>query len=147
MSNNAISSGALVLGLIDGEYKLALAREADKGHDAWVIPKGHVEPSEKLAEAALREVTEETGLTDISIIAKLGQIERSSIEKSGEKVWKVIHIYLAVCMNPPAELTPTDQTISEAGWLSIDDAVAAIPFQEDAAFVAKHLEPLVCRSR
>ncbi|MGH3820933.1 MAG: NUDIX domain-containing protein, partial [Pseudonocardiaceae bacterium] len=29
----------------------------------WMLPGGHVEPDENPAEAALREVTEETGLT------------------------------------------------------------------------------------
>ena len=39
------------------------------GH--WDIPKGKVEIGEKLEEAALREVTEETGIKDIKIIDEL----------------------------------------------------------------------------
>ena len=39
------------------------------GH--WDIPKGKVEMGEKLEEAALREVTEETGIKDIKIIDDL----------------------------------------------------------------------------
>lgn len=37
------------------------------------LPKGHVEAGETLAEAALREVSEESGYIDLEIVADLGQ--------------------------------------------------------------------------
>ena len=36
------------------------------------FPKGHVEEGETFEQAAIREVTEETGLTELKIIKKLG---------------------------------------------------------------------------
>jgi len=36
------------------------------------LPKGHVEPGEEPAEAALREVREEAGYADLAILADLG---------------------------------------------------------------------------
>lgn len=46
-----------------------LLGERLKGHGAgnWMIPGGHVEFGETFEEAALREATEESGLTDLEI--------------------------------------------------------------------------------
>src|SRR5688572_13984023 len=43
----------------------------------WDLPKGKQDPGETLAQTALREVREETGLTDLKIIEKLNNGYRS----------------------------------------------------------------------
>ncbi|GAB7039953.1 MULTISPECIES: NUDIX hydrolase [Catenuloplanes] len=43
-----------------GEWRIGLIRHPRFGR--WMLPGGHVEPAENPAEAALREVREETGL-------------------------------------------------------------------------------------
>jgi ADP-ribose pyrophosphatase YjhB (NUDIX family) len=108
-----------------------------------VIPKGHVEEGERPVDAARREVAEETGIADFEVLAYLGEIRRQSIEKSGERVLKTIHIFLGYTSDPPLELTPTDPDVEAAAWLSPSEAVEAIPFEEDAAFVRRHLGPLI----
>ena len=49
-----------VFGLVEGRYCLGLVFHPRLG--VWIPPGGHVEPDETPAEAAVREVTEETGL-------------------------------------------------------------------------------------
>jgi 8-oxo-dGTP pyrophosphatase MutT (NUDIX family) len=41
----------------------------------WGLPKGHLEPGEAAADAALREVAEETGLTDLVLRAPIQEID------------------------------------------------------------------------
>ena len=41
----------------------------------WGLPKGHLEAGEAAAEAALREVAEETGLTDLVLRAPIQEID------------------------------------------------------------------------
>ena len=53
-----------------GDHVLLLIRPA---RDEVRLPKGHVEADETLEEAALREVREETGYTDIEVLAFLGK--------------------------------------------------------------------------
>ena len=44
-------------------------------YDKWGLPKGHAENGEALHETALREVCEETGLTDLELGPELGTID------------------------------------------------------------------------
>lgn len=53
------SAGAVLYTVIDGERRYVLVREKN---GSYGLPKGHVEPGETLAETALREVREETGV-------------------------------------------------------------------------------------
>ncbi|HKG70133.1 MAG TPA: NUDIX domain-containing protein [Segetibacter sp.] len=41
----------------------------------WVLPKGHIKSSETEAEAAIREVKEESGMK-VSIVSRIGNAER-----------------------------------------------------------------------
>ena len=50
----------------------------------WDFPKGLVEPGEEPLEAALREVTEETGLRDLSL--PWGEVWRETEPYAGGKV-------------------------------------------------------------
>jgi 8-oxo-dGTP diphosphatase len=51
----------IALGLLRSEDSILLVKEAYGGH-FWTLPGGIVEPGETFAEAAVREVREETGL-------------------------------------------------------------------------------------
>lgn len=55
------SSGSVILRKIDGEWHALLLR----AWSHWDFPKGNVEPGETLMDAALREVNEETGISDL----------------------------------------------------------------------------------
>jgi 8-oxo-dGTP pyrophosphatase MutT (NUDIX family) len=46
----------------DGDNPSYLVITAKKNPHHWVLPKGHIDPGDTLAEAALREVQEETGV-------------------------------------------------------------------------------------
>lgn len=56
---NAISCGGVVV--VQGKI-LLLYKYHKRKYDAWVLPKGTVEPGEKYNETALREVFEESGV-------------------------------------------------------------------------------------
>ena len=50
-----------VSGVIFNRNKQVLLCKSPKWNDQWVIPGGHVEYGEKLEEALIREMKEETG--------------------------------------------------------------------------------------
>lgn len=64
------------------------------------FPKGHVEQGETLEQTAIREVTEETGLTELKIAKKLGLYSKIATERDGTFVAKDIHMYLIESNKP-----------------------------------------------
>jgi 8-oxo-dGTP pyrophosphatase MutT (NUDIX family) len=138
----ATSAGAIVLAEIDNRIKMALAREPEHGDNAWVIPKGHVEAGETLEETALREVSEEIGLTKVQLIKYLGTIIRQSVEDSGEVVKKTIHLYLAFALDTVNEAI-NDESCTDIGWFEPKEAIKVVPFKEDAAFIAEQFKPMM----
>ena len=54
-----VAVGAVI---VQDERLLLVQRANDPGAGRWAVPGGHVEPGETRAEAARREVLEETGL-------------------------------------------------------------------------------------
>jgi 8-oxo-dGTP pyrophosphatase MutT (NUDIX family) len=68
------SAGGIVIDT-SGQRVLTLVRPKRLGPDGLPevrLPKGHIEPSESRQQAALREVEEEAGLSDLDIVADLG---------------------------------------------------------------------------
>jgi 8-oxo-dGTP pyrophosphatase MutT (NUDIX family) len=93
----ATSAGAIILREVDGELRIGLAHH-DRPEKTWVLPKGHVEAGETIEQAALREIYEETGLTQVQLLTHLGSLMRESIRKNGEIEQKTIHYYLAYAL-------------------------------------------------
>ena len=87
--------------------------------DKWDFPKGKVEAGEQYAEAAIREVEEETGLKDIT----LGEPLPSTFppyELRGEPILKETHWYAMRAHSQ--SLTPqTVEDITEAVWVPFEE--------------------------
>jgi ADP-ribose pyrophosphatase YjhB (NUDIX family) len=77
-------------GIVLGESG-TIALVWSKHSQAWLFPKGHVEPNETNEEAARREIEEETGLSDLEYLDELGTIERPGANGRNSKS---IHMYL-----------------------------------------------------
>ena len=59
--------------LINAENKVFVGRRADspRSSNAWQMPQGGIDEGEDVIQAALRELEEEVGTSDIAIIAQL----------------------------------------------------------------------------
>ena len=92
---------------------------------SWLFPKGHIEDGETDEDAAIREIIEETGLTNLEYIDDLGEFFRPGVSTESETFEdKEIHMFL-FATPPHSVLTPTLE-ITEARW---------IPFREVAEFL------------
>jgi len=81
----------------------------------WDLPKGKIEKNETPAEAALREVSEETGLNGQSIIAELPSTYHI-YEYKGKRIFKRTFWY-AMQYNGNQTLVPQlEEEITEAAW-------------------------------
>jgi 8-oxo-dGTP pyrophosphatase MutT (NUDIX family) len=83
------SAGGVVARVENGRVLIALVGE--KGLSQYVLPKGHVEAGETLEQAAVREIEEEAGFTQLTLLGPLGIKERLDFDK---RAWKKTHYFL-----------------------------------------------------
>ena len=92
----------------------------------WGLPKGHIEGGETPAQAAVREVREETGLADVVVLAPLPTIDWYFRDR-GRLVHKFCHFFLIECGNGEP-IPQLDEGISECVWRRMPDALTTVTY-------------------
>ena len=111
----SISAGGVVVRQNGEQIYVALTVESSR--PGYVLPKGRLEAGETILEAAHREIEEEAGLSDLTLVTKLGVEERLSLEKVA---WKKVHYFLFTTSQ--VEGKPTDmEKHHELHWFSLDE--------------------------
>ena len=117
-------------------------RDQPVRREAWVLPKGHVEPGELDAETAAREVYEETGL-HARVERKLGDV-RYVYRWEGERVFKIVSFFL---LHPVGgrlgDLPPgMEIEVEETRWLPLDEAPHLLAYAGERQMAEKAIEVL-----
>jgi 8-oxo-dGTP pyrophosphatase MutT (NUDIX family) len=102
----------------------------------WGLPKGHIEVGERAEQAALREISEECGvsLDSLSVVAPLPPSDYV-YRRAGRLTFKRVEHFL-VTAPAGTEVTPQPGEIDEAEWLSIDDASERASFADTRTALA-----------
>ncbi len=108
--------------------------------NSWSFPKGGIEVGETEFEAAVREIHEETGLTDITHIEELGSYERYSIgpDGQGEAIYWGIRkrtIFLFTTNATAKDLHPMDREVTQIGYYTLSEAVEKLTHPKDKDFL------------
>lgn len=95
-------------------------------YDNWGLPKGHIEGGETPAEAALREVEEETGLSALSMVTQLPTIDWFFRDR-GKLVHKFCHFFLveSTTGDPAPQLA---EGITQCVWRSAHEAIETVSY-------------------
>jgi 8-oxo-dGTP pyrophosphatase MutT (NUDIX family) len=106
--------------VLDGE-RLLLTKRSDNGE--WCLPGGGIDPGERPAEAAEREVLEETGLT-VRVTELLGVYSNPDVVvvyPDGNRVQIVGVLFRAEPVDGVAGLS---NEVTEVGWFTAEEAAA-----------------------
>ncbi len=98
------------------------------GH--WGFPKGNIEPGEQEKEAAIREVTEETGLTNIRLLHDFKESIEYVYRKRRARIHKVVVYFLAETPEKEIQLSFEHKGYV---WLHYGDAVDQLSYNNDRA--------------
>lgn len=128
--NKVISAGGIVVRNNPNKQILLTIFTHIKGLG---FPKGHVEAGETFEQTAIREVAEETGLTELKIVRKLGVYSKIATERDGVFVSKDIHMYLVESNKPGFH----QEAEEKYDWFDIDEAVNQMAVEEDKNFLIK----------
>ena len=117
------SAGAIVLHRSDEKIEY-LILHYPAGH--WDFPKGNVEKGESELDAAIREISEETGLTDLKFINGFKKTIQYYYRKGDQLVKKTVTFYLAESKTKDVKLSYEHQGYV---WLPIDEALVKVTYQ------------------
>jgi 8-oxo-dGTP pyrophosphatase MutT (NUDIX family) len=136
------SAGGVLVRKLKGDWHLAAIRPA--GKKVWALPKGIIGRGESAADAAVREVSEETGV-DGRLLEKLGDV-RYVYMWQGERVFKVVSFYLL--RYGKGRLGDISQAhrreVDETRWIKLTEASTTLAYKGEREMAEKALQ--ICSS-
>jgi 8-oxo-dGTP pyrophosphatase MutT (NUDIX family) len=122
------SAGGVVVRRMRGRPHVAVVRVRDQ---ILALPKGHPNGDESAAEAARREVREETGL-ETELLEKLGDV-RYWYQRGGRRIHKTVAFYLFGYRS--GSVADHDHEVEEALWLPLDEAAERLAYEGEREMV------------
>ena len=116
------SAGGVVVRQMRGREFVAVVRVRD---EILALPKGHPDGDETSAQAAQREVREETGL-EADLVERLGEVKYWYV-RGGERVMKIVAFFLFRYRSGSVE--NHDHEVEEALWIPLDDAPRRLAYK------------------
>lgn len=86
----------------------------------WDLPKGKLDENESIIECAVREVKEETGLTDIKAGKEIGATYHTYVQ-FGKHILKQSHWFMMVAKKDEPLIPQTEEDITEIKWVKKED--------------------------
>lgn len=118
---------------------------ATKGGSRWQLPKGHIDAGETPAEAAQREVREETGCTG-QVGDELGEIAFWFFAGHGSgrrRVRKSVRFFLVAYVS--GDTKDHDGEVDDARWFGAAEAAEKLTFDSERDILVRALERLGVR--
>ena len=126
-----IAAGGVVYDGATNELLILHVRDQDR----WGFPKGHVEPGESIAAAARREITEETGLTQLEFDHELTEAHYRFFDpRRGLNVFKTV-VYWKVRSGSRA--VRLEAIFDRYLWGPVADILGTVTYDTDRAVIER----------
>jgi 8-oxo-dGTP pyrophosphatase MutT (NUDIX family) len=102
--------------VIDDDGRVLLGRRADVG--AWALPGGIIDPAEQPADAAIREVFEETGVVAVPETLTSVSVSQPITYANGDKVQYLEYCFRCRAVGGTARVN--DGELTEVAWHAMD---------------------------
>ena len=110
---------------------------------SWSLPKGHIDPGEDALTAAKREIYEETGVNDLTLVRELGTYERHRIGIDAlEDKSELKQIRFFLFKTAQETLKPLDADNPEARWVDKEAVAGLLTHPKDKNFFLKILDEI-----
>ncbi|MCI6574085.1 MAG: NUDIX hydrolase [Actinomycetaceae bacterium] len=132
---NETSAGGVIVAVRDGEaYVAVIARRNRAGRLEWCLPKGHLEGDETPVQAAVREVSEETGIFGRA----LKHLTTIDYWFSGHhhRIHKVVHHYLLEALSGTIGVEgDPDHEAEKAEWVPLATVASRLAYPNERKIV------------
>lgn len=118
-----VSAGGIIVRKRTGGWEVLILY--DRKNKA-TFPKGLVEKGENFETAARREIAEEAGLSELSLVAKLPAIEY--MYRRDGLIAKTVHYFLFMLTKQQKPAPQASEGLHDAEWVPIPRALAIIGY-------------------
>ncbi|MCL2038345.1 NUDIX domain-containing protein [Candidatus Saccharibacteria bacterium] len=95
--------------------------------DRWTIPKGHIEDGEDAKATAIREIGEETGLTNVRVLGYMGQVD-FKFQRDDALVLMTTQVYLMEAVGD--EDVQKEEWMNGIHWFDLKDALEMVEYDD-----------------
>lgn len=122
------SAGGIVVEVADGVARAAvIARLNRAGRLEWCLPKGHLEGTETPAQAAVREIAEETGIEG-RVLRQLGSIDYW-FSVDSRRIHKTVHHFLLEATGGHLSIEgDPDAEAVDVAWVPLPELASRLSF-------------------
>ena len=132
-----ISYGIIPLYKEENSWQVLVVHQISyRGDDFWIFPKGHAEAGESATQTALRELQEETGVTQITVENTPPITISYSFIHQGVRIEKTVEYFIGICASKETHISQPHE-IKEIRWCSFDDAELLLSHQNSKAVLQK----------
>lgn len=129
------SAGGVVVNDAHDVIVIVPTRRAADGSKVLALPKGHPDGDESAAQAALREVREETGVL-AELVESLGEL-RYWYQRDGRRIAKTVEFFLLRYVE--GDLADHDHEVEDARWMSPAQAARTLSHAGERDMVKRFL--------
>lgn len=133
MSTEHSAGGVVVRG--DECVVIVPVRRAADGSPVLALPKGHIDPGETPAQAAEREVREETGVR-ARLTGELGDV-RYWYMRNGRRIAKRVEFFLFDYVG--GDVADHDHEVEDARWMPLAEAARALTYEGEREMAERAL--------